>query len=150
MSHSLTKIWIHGIFSTKNKTQLIDSDYEPKLYSYIKNKFENDLKCNLKKINGTADHIHILFLLNSNVSINQIFHDIKGASSHWVNQNDFINQKFAWQIGYAAYSVSESQLSKVEKYIHNQKEHHKKITFEEEYHNFMQKYGFENKNRKNS
>lgn len=146
MSHSFTKIWIHGIFSTKNKTPLINSNYESELYFYIKNKIENDLECKLIKINGTADHIHILFLLNSNFSIKQFFHDIKGASSHWVNQNDFINQKFAWQIGYAAYSVSESQLSKVEKYIDIQKEHHKKITFEEEFNKFMLKYGLENKN----
>jgi REP element-mobilizing transposase RayT len=140
MSHSLTKIWIHGIFGTKNKNSLISLNYESKLYSYIKNKLENDLKCKVKIINGTSDHVHILFLLNSNLSVKQIFHDIKGASSHWVNQNDFIKHKFAWQIGYAAYSVSESQLSNVEKYIHMQKEHHKKTTFEIEYNRFLQKY----------
>jgi len=144
MSHSLTKIWIHGIFSTKNKFPLIKLNYESKLYSFIKNKLENDLNCKLKIVNGTSDHIHILFLLNSNFSIKQIFHDVKGASSHWINQNDFIKNKFAWQIGYAAYSVSESQLSKVEKYIHSQKKHHQKITFENECNKFIQKYGLEN------
>jgi putative transposase len=72
---------------------------------------------------------------------------VKGESSHWINQSDFIKYKFAWQTGYGAFSVSESMVKDVEKYIANQKEHHKKITFEEEIDLFMKKYGFKIINR---
>ena len=92
-------------------------------------------------INGMADHIHILFLLNQNHSIADVFKQIKGNSSHWINQQNFMTSKFAWQIGYGAFSVSESMVKEVEKYIRNQKEHHKKITFREEYELFIKKYG---------
>jgi len=129
MSHSFTKVWIHGIFSTKDRIPL------------IKQNFENELDCKVKIINGMSEHLHILFLLNPNYALKDVFHSIKGSSSHWINQENFIKEKFAWQIGYSAFSVSESKLKDVEKYIQNQKEHHKKITFHEEYEAFLKKYG---------
>ena len=67
---------------------------------------------------------------------------VKGESSHWVNQQDFLHKKFAWQTGYGGFSVSESLLEKVETYIKNQEEHHRKMTFQEEYERFMKRYGF--------
>ncbi len=141
MSHSLCKIWIHGIFGTKNKTNLIIESFEDKLYEYIKKHLENDFNCGVRAINGTTNHIHILFLLNPNYSIKDMFKNIKGSSSHWVNTENFISGKFAWQIGYGAFSVSESRVKDVECYITNQKEHHKKITFQEEYNLFIKKHG---------
>lgn len=147
MSHSLTKIWIHGIFGTKERIPLIKSSYEKELHNFVKNKLEADLDCKVRIINGIADHIHILFLLSPNLSIKDIFKNIKGSSSHWINQNDFIKQKFAWQTGYGAFSVSESKLKEVENYIRNQKEHHKKISYVEEVELFMKKYGLKFTNR---
>lgn len=147
MAHSLTKIWIHGIFGTKNREPLIKSEFKDKLHNHIKNKLEADLDCKVRTINGTENHVHILFLLSANYSIKEIFKNVKGESSHWINQSDFIKTKFAWQIGYGAFSVSESQLKKVELYIKNQNEHHKKMTFEEEYNKFMNKYNITVGNR---
>ncbi|MCB0744388.1 MAG: IS200/IS605 family transposase [Ignavibacteriae bacterium] len=147
MSHSLTKIWIHGLFGTKNREALIKSTFENELHIHLKNKLENELECTVRTINGNKNHIHILFLLNPNYSIREVFKTIKGESSHWINQNDFLHTKFSWQIGYGAFSVSESQLKKVELYIKNQKEHHKQMTFEEEYEKFILKYKVKEGNR---
>ena len=104
-------------------------------------KLERDLACKVRIINGTEDHIHILFLLSPNYTLKDIFQNMKGESSHWINQSDFIKYKFAWQTGYGVFSVSESMVTDVEKYIANQKEHHKKITYQEEIDLFMKKYG---------
>ncbi|MBS4027873.1 MAG: transposase [Ignavibacteriales bacterium] len=73
--------------------------------------------------------------------------NVKGESSHWINQNKFLNVKFAWQIGYGAFSASESQLEKVEKYIRNQKEHHAKLTYQQEVELFLKKYNLAFENR---
>lgn len=147
MSHSLIKIWIHGVFSTKNRTSLIHSSFETQLHEHIKQKLETDLDCKVKTINGTEDHIHMLFLLSSNVSIGEIFKNIKGESSHWINQSDFMNTKFAWQTGYGAFSVSESMVKKVELYIKNQKVHHKKMSYSEEVELFIKRYELQFINR---
>ena len=132
MSHSLLKIWIHGVFGTKDRTSLINNTFEVKLYNHIKQKLEEDLDCKVRAINGTDDHIHLLFQLSPKFSVGDIFKNIKGESSHWINQLDFIHTKFAWQIGYGAFSVSESVVNDVENYIKDQKDHHKKMTYEEE------------------
>lgn len=89
------------------------------------------------------DHIHCLFLLSPQKSIAEVIKQIKGSSSHYINSNDVINDKFSWQTGYAAFSVSESAVEKVFLYIQNQKEHHRKKTFQEEYENFLKLYKIE-------
>ncbi len=147
MSHSLAKIWIHLIFGTKNRFPMINASFEKQLYSHIKNLLEKDFKSKVEIINGTADHIHILLLQNQNHSIAELTKNIKGNSSHWINQNNFIKGKFAWQTGYGAFSVSESMVGKVRNYIKNQKEHHRKISFAEEYKRFEEKYGISGGNR---
>ncbi|MBN1638873.1 MAG: IS200/IS605 family transposase [Ignavibacteriales bacterium] len=147
MPHSLTKIWIHLIFGTKERMPFIKESFEKKLYEYIKQIIESDFKSLLYTINGTSDHIHILMLQNQNYSIADFAKNIKGNSSHWINQNGFLKAKFAWQTGYGAFSVSESMIEDVKKYILNQKEHHRKISFAEEYKKFEEKYGLVNENR---
>ena len=104
------------------------------------NNLVNENNCYVKIINGFQDHLHILFLLNPNHSIKDVVHNIKGESSHWVNQNNFLKNKFAWQIGYGAFSVSESNVEKVVKYIRNQKVHHRTKSYAEEYETFLRKY----------
>jgi len=147
MSHSLLKIWIHAIFVTKDRTLLIKNTFEAQLHAHIKKKLEKELDCKVRIINGTEDHIHILYLLSPNFTLKDIFQNVKGESSHWVNQSDFIKNKFAWQTGYGAFSVSESMVKQVEKYIANQKEHHKKVTYKEEIDLFIKKYGLKIINR---
>jgi REP element-mobilizing transposase RayT len=87
------------------------------------------------------DHIHALFLLSPQKSIADVIKQIKGSSSHYINANNLIDHKFAWQTGYAAYSVSESAVDKVFQYIKNQKEHHQQNTFQQEYEAFIELHG---------
>ena len=89
--------------------------------------------CRVAAVNGMPDHIHLLFLLNPKMAVTDIVKHIKGESSHWINQQKLIPEKFAWQTGFAAFSVSDRHVDKVVHYIKNQKTHHSSITFEKEY-----------------
>lgn len=140
MSHSFYKIWIHAIWSTKERRPLIDSNLEKKLYPFISEQLKG-MGCPMSIINGMPDHIHCLFRLNPQKSIADVIKQIKGSSSHYINQNNLIEEKFAWQTGYAAFSVSESGVSRVFQYIKNQKEHHQKMSFQQEYDEFLKLYG---------
>jgi REP element-mobilizing transposase RayT len=125
MSHSLNKIWIHAIWSTKGRLPLIHPSIENKIYESIAEQFQEQ-GCTVKIINGMPDHVHCLFLLNPKKSIAEVIKKIKGSTSHNANQSSLIPEKFAWQTGYAAYSVSESGLGSVYNYIKSQKQHHRK------------------------
>ncbi|MGA2668607.1 MAG: IS200/IS605 family transposase [Ignavibacteria bacterium] len=140
MSNALIKIWIHAIFGTKNSEPIIKPQFEYLLHERIKEKLENDLESEVRVINGTENHVHILFLMNQNYSLKDIMQNIKGESSHWINQNNYSPGKFAWQTGYGAFSVSESKVKEVEEYIKNQKEHHRTKSFKEEYELFIKKH----------
>ncbi len=116
------------------------------ILKHIKGNF-NDLASPVRTIGGLPEHLHVLFLLNQNQSIASTMKSVKGESSHWINQQEFIKTKFAWQVGYAAFSISESLLSKVEDYINHQKSHHRKMTFNEEYIIFLKKHGLQESKR---
>ena len=145
MPHSFNKIWIHAIWSTKERLPLIQSNVEKKIHDHICSQFI-EAGCYVRIINGMPDHIHSLFMLNPQKSISEIIKHVKGGSSHWINEHDVIREKFAWQTGYAAYSVSESVLEKVYLYIHDQKQHHHKKTFTQEYDEFKIVHGLQNQN----
>lgn len=144
MSHSYNKIWIHAIWSTKEREPLILSNIETAIYKYMRQQLK-DLGCNCRIINGMPDHVHFLFLLNPQTSIADIIKQVKGSTSHYINEQDWMVSKFAWQTGYAAYSVSESQIEKVAAYIINQKQHHSKHSFTNEYQEFLKLYGLSDK-----
>lgn len=141
MGHSFNKIWIHCIWSTKDRSHLIVPDIETIVYNFISDQLR-EIDCPVRIINGMPDHIHCLFLLNPQKSIAEVIKQVKGSSSHFINQSNLINEKFSWQTGYAAYSVSESVLDKVFYYIKNQKIHHQKKSFQQEYNDFLKIYGF--------
>jgi len=140
MSHSKVKIWIHGILGVKNRENLIIPEVEKQVYEFIKKQFI-DVNCYVKEINGTANHVHILFLLNPQKTISEIFKQIKGAVSYEINSKNLIKDKFSWQVGYGAFSVSESKVDEIKNYIKKQKQHHKKMTFKDEYEKFIDLYG---------
>ena len=146
MPHSFNKIWIHAIFSTKDWLPLINSLVESKIYGFLKEELIK-MDCPVRIINGMPNHIDLLFLQDPKKSILEILKQIKGSSSHWINEQDIIKEKFAWQVGYAAYSVSESQMDKVYHYIFKQKEHHKRKTFAQEYEEFISVHGLKELNR---
>lgn len=142
MPHSFNKIWIHAIWATKKREPLIHPSIEIKLHQFIYNQLR-ELGCPVRIVNGMPDHLHCLFLLNPQKSIAEVMKQIKGSSSHFVNQENLLDYKFAWQTGYAAYSVSESGAESVYQYIKNQKRHHQKRSFQQEYDEFIKRYGLE-------
>ena len=142
MPHSFIKIWIHAIWATKERAPLVKPSVESNIYEYMRSQFI-ELGCPVRIINGMPDHVHCLFQLSREKSIADVIKQVKGSSSHYVNEQNLIVEKFAWQTGYAAYSVCESQLEKVFQYIKNQKAHHSKKSFNDEYNEYLKLYGFE-------
>ena len=136
------KVYIHFVWSTKNRIPFLDS-------LALREKVWNHIKDNGKKkgifidfVNGHSDHCHCLVSLGSNQTIEKVMQLIKGESAFWINKEALTKQKFEWQDEYFAVSVSESVIDKVRDYIKNQEEHHKQKTFQQEYDEFISKYGF--------
>ncbi len=136
------KVWIHYVWSTKNRKAVLTDNFRVPLFDHIK---QNALQKNifLDRINGYYDHVHCLVSLGSDQTIEKIAQLIKGESAFWFNnKSGFNTARLEWQDEYFAVSVSESALGNVRAYIDNQVNHHKKKTFIEEYDEFINKYGF--------
>ena len=103
----------------------------------------NNLDCPVLTVGGAADHVHILCALSRNLAIAKLVGEIKRGSSKWVKTNGRILTKFAWQNGYGAFSVSQSDVERVRRYIATQEEHHRKNTFQDEYRAFLKEYEIE-------
>ena len=136
------KIWIHLVWTTKDRQPLLLKEIRQTVFEHIRNNAKSkDIYIDF--INGHAEHVHCLISLKSNQNIDKILMLLKGESSFWINRNNLTQTKFEWQDEYFAVSVSESVVNKVRDYIKNQEVHHQKKSFMEEYNEFMQKYGFE-------
>ncbi|MFM8373231.1 MAG: IS200/IS605 family transposase [Bacteroidota bacterium] len=123
MAHSSNNIWVHMVFCTKYRTDLISPEVETRLYEEIKHQFLK-LGCLVRNINGYTDHVHVLFMLNPEHSVREIAGRVKGASSYAISRNDQLSPYFSWSTGYYAKSVSESHLDIIDRYIDNQKKRH--------------------------
>ena len=143
MAQSLSKIYIHLIFHIKSTSpQIREHDLE-RLHCYI-GKLVKTAGCTEIKAGGIGDHVHVLFILSKDVTISEIVEEIKRNSSRWIKDLDpGYYHFFAWQGGYAAYSISQSVVGKTLQYIDNQKEHHSKHSFAEEYRAFLELYNVE-------
>ena len=98
--HSFTNIWIHLIFSTKDRLPIITDSFESNLHRHIKSKLIDDFDSHVECINGYIDHIHILIKQSQNFALKDIVKNVKGESSHWVNASNFLKEKFIWQTGF--------------------------------------------------
>ena len=135
---SYTKIWLHLIWGTYKHESFLPAkclrkELSKYFYEYSK---EKNIYMKINYVN--SDHVHIIIDLPTNITVEDVFHLYKGSSSNWVNKR--VNYKFNWSKGYAAFSVSESNIDKVIKYIVNQEEHHRKKSFTEEYEGFLKKH----------
>ncbi len=142
MSQSLSKLYVHLIFHVKNNVGKIIQEDEKDLYAYIGGVIKLSKSIPIK-INGTEDHVHVLCIMSKNISLADLLEDTKKNSSRWIKTRGIHYQNFAWQGGYAGYSVSQSKVENVSRYIENQKEHHKHQTFKEEYIQFLKENGIE-------
>jgi REP element-mobilizing transposase RayT len=139
MSQSLSQLYVHIIFHIKYNSVSIRPEDENELYAYIGDTIKANQSLPIK-INGTENHLHILATMSKNISLAKFVEEIKRNSSRWIKTKGGRYSLFAWQGGYAGYSVSQSKLKVVEKYIENQKEHHKTETSEDEYANFLREH----------
>jgi len=142
MANTYTQIHIHAVFTVQNRECIIGNRWNEELYKYITGTIQN-YNHKLLSINGMPDHIHVLFGMRPTQSLSDLLQDIKGNSSKWINERRFTRGKFSWQEGFAAFSYSKSQLPQVIQYIENQKEHHKKKTFLEEYKELLEAFEIE-------
>jgi putative transposase len=140
MSHTYSSNRVHVIFSTKERQMRLPEDIQPKLWAYMAGVAHNH-GFEATKIGGVADHVHALLVIPPSMPLAKAVQAVKGCSSKWLNDTGVAGDNFAWQGGYGSFSVSASQTAGVIEYIQNQAEHHKKRDYEEEFLEFLKKYG---------
>ena len=137
MANSLTKLLVHITFSTRNRRASIPEELEPRLYSFIGG-ICRAKKSPLLTMNGTADHVHMLISLDKNITLSNLLLHIKRDSSKWMNERT--PKRFHWQDGYFGFTIGESGVDALTRYIAKQQQHHKKLTFKEEVELLLAKY----------
>ena len=142
MSSTFSQIYIQVVFAVQNRDALIDVIWEERLYQYITGIVQNKGQ-KMIAINGIPNHIHIFIGMKPSCCLSDLVREIKKSSNEFIKENKFSKYKFSWQEGYGAFSYSHSQIDNVYKYVMNQKEHHKKVTFQEEYIDFLKKFEIE-------
>ena len=139
MSQSLSSILIHLVFSTKNREPFITTKVESELHPYMAT-ILRELKSPSLAIDGTSDHVHILFSLARTITVADLVEELKTSTSKWIKTRSRELKNFQWQRGYGSFSIGQSNVEKLKKYIRNQKSHHRLATFEEEYRRFLRAY----------
>lgn len=140
MPQSLSKVYIHLVFSTKGRTDTIPKARLKEIHAYLAQILNNN-NCSAISVGGIANHVHLLFVLSKTNTLANIVRLLKSNSSKWINEHNSYLSHFGWQDGYGAFSVSQSQVQKVVDYIENQETHHHKKTFKEEYKQLLDAYG---------
>jgi REP element-mobilizing transposase RayT len=131
MANTYTHLLYHCIWSTKNRKPLIPSNVESQIWAIVAETAKTHGMF-LKKAGGIENHIHVLIEIPKTLSVSEAMKRLKGGSSNAIQQSGLISKEFAWQIGYAAFTVSKSAGPEVSRYISTQREHHRSKTFEEE------------------
>lgn len=139
MSGTFSQIYIHLVFAVKNRECLIHPSWEESLYKYITGIVQNKGQ-KMLGINGMPDHIHILIGMKPSCCLSDLVREIKKSTNELIKERKLSKFKFNWQEGYGAFSHNHSDLNKVLVYIKNQKEHHKKRTFKQEFIEFLNKF----------
>ncbi len=140
MSQSLVKNRIHLVYSTKHRPPRIDKDHRDGLFAYQAGIF-NEWDSPALVIGGVEDHVHALFALSKNHALKTIVEEVKKGSSKWMKTDGPKNPDFYWQAGYGAFSVSQSNSDAVRRYIEDQEEHHRKMTFQDELRALLRRHG---------
>lgn len=139
---SFTQLTYHIVFATKYRRPTITKSIQERLYEYIGGTLRAK-KSELIEIGGVQDHVHILARLSPLIAVSDLVRDVKANSSKWMNELDEMRGSFEWQKGYSAFTVSYSQIETVSNYIRHQEEHHRTLTFQDEYIAFLKRHGVE-------
>ena len=140
MGHAYTNLLVHLVFATKERLPLLDAALRPRLCAYIGG-ILRESGGRLLAANGMADHTHILAVLKPNAAVSESVREIKANSSRWLRRDCGLGNRFGWQGGYGAFSVSKSQVERVRKYIEGQERHHARQTFEDELVGLLRAHG---------
>jgi putative transposase len=140
MSQSLARLHVHLVFSTKHRERILTEGVRASLHAYMATVLQN-FNCPAQLINSVTDHVHILFELGRTVAVSAAVEEVKTSSSKWLKTQGPEFSRFAWQAGYGAFSVSESNMATVRDYIANQAEHHRVKSFQDEYRAFLARHG---------
>lgn len=140
MSHTFSCLLAHVIFSTKDRKRFIDRELAARLHPYLGG-IARDLECVALAVGGVEDHIHLLISYPAKIAVADLMRDLKANSSKWIHESFDRHDNFAWQPGYAAFSVSISVKPNVITYINNQEDHHKRLTLQEEIAILLEKHG---------
>ena len=136
------KNWLHCVWGTKDRVPHLNGKMRFELIKHIRTNAKSK-NIYIDFIGGYIQHIHCIISLNPDQTLSKVMQLIKGESSFWINRNKSTRKKFEWAVEYFAVSIGESDLPNVRRYIANQEEHHRVKTWEEEYNDFLKKYGFE-------
>ncbi|MBN2175919.1 MAG: IS200/IS605 family transposase [Bacteroidales bacterium] len=139
MANTYTQIHIQTVFTVQDRSCLIRKTWEDELYKYIAGIIQNHGH-KVLAINGMPDHIHLFFGMRPTESLSELMQDVKGDSSKWINKKKLVTGRFTWQEGYGGFSYSKSQVDHVIDYIKDQKMHHRRKTFFEEYLEFLERF----------
>ncbi len=140
MAHTYTHLLVHALFSTKERQPAIHRQFAPQLYAYMAQIIKT-LRADPILINGVSDHVHLLFRLPPALAVAEVMEKVKANSSRWVRQGRGKRREFAWQTGYTAFSVSQSNVGRVRRYIADQERHHRRMSYREEVLAFLKKHG---------
>ena len=139
MAQSLSNILLHIVFSTKHRQPFIDEAIERELFKYLATAC-NTLGCPTHGIGAADDHIHIACSLGRTIAVSKLIQEIKQDSSQWMKSQGLRYAEFAWQNGYGAFSIGQSQLDDLRRYIANQREHHARESFQDEFRQLLDRY----------
>jgi putative transposase len=142
MPQSHARLLTHIIFSTKERIPCLGPGIRGELYPYMATVLKN-IQCPPIKIGGAEDHVHVLCLMSRTIALAKLIEDIKVPTSRWLKTKGAALDKFHWQNGYGAFSIGQSAVSRVETYIANQEEHHRRMSFKDEFRKFLKRYQVE-------
>jgi putative transposase len=142
MAQTLTKLLVHAVFSTKNREPLIAAAVENELHRYMCG-ISRNLASPVLTIGGMPDHVHLLISQSKNIAVSDLMMHIKKDSSKWIKTKGAMFEEFAWQEGYGAFTIGESQVEALTRYIATQADHHKVISFQDEFRALLRKYEIE-------
>lgn len=140
MANTYTQVYIHYVIATKHRMRFLTADIQQEIHAYAAGLIKT-LNCFLQGIGGMDDHLHLLVGLHPTLAVSEFAQKFKANTSRFINEKGWYEGKFEWQEGYGAFSVSQSGLERVRKYIRNQAEHHRRQSFSSEYEQLLTKYG---------
>jgi putative transposase len=136
------KVWLHFVWSTKERYPYLTDEIRNKVFEHIRQNARGK-GIHIDFINGYVDHIHCLISLGTEQTLSWIMQSIKGESSFWINKNKLTKARFAWQDEYFVVAVNEKDLPSARRYIAKQEEHHKTVSFDDEFEGFLRRAGFQ-------